>query len=98
MTGNPEGTLPKSALTGASPGHSTRVKVHTVQLTPLDAPATPTRAPVPAHRKSAAGRRTPSTPPQTIVRQLILRQRIVPRRAPEDSGSSPPKPVADSVR
>src|SRR5208282_1097160 len=59
-----------------------------MQLTLPEAPATPTRAPVLPHRRSAAGTRTPNTPPQTTA----------PRRVLEDSGSSPPKPVAGSAR
>src|ERR1039458_598483 len=58
------------------------------QLMPLAGPLPPTRAPIPPRRKSAPGRRTPSTQPQTIF----------PRRAQEDSGSSPPKLEEDSER
>src|SRR5208283_5296827 len=58
-----------------------------VGLTPQDAPAPLTRVPVPARQKPGAGKQTPSTPRQTID----------PRRAPEDSGSSPPKPLAGSA-
>src|SRR5260370_19625090 len=88
LHGRPSFFTPRLFPRGFSFRLCARAKIQPAQLTPRDAPATPTCAPVPAHRKSEAGTRTPSTPPQTIV----------PRPAPEDSESSPPKPVAGSVR
>jgi hypothetical protein len=56
LTGNPEGTLPNLVLTGVIAGaFHPRHKIHAAHLTPLDAPAIQLCAPVPAHRKSAAG-------------------------------------------